>query len=688
MSAGAGTTASRTSVEVLKGVGPARLEQLEAFGIRTIDDLLQVRPSKYLRLSDVVPIGQVREGETVAVSGTVVSATITRPRGGRRRGAIADIADETGSLRVTWFGQGYLRKQLTKGRRVTVSGAARLYRKNLNLAAAFYEFDGEGGFTRRVVPVYALPDGFPKRTFSAMMDEAVEKYAASAQETFPEEIRQRRALPATTQLLKMIHCPRTLDQAATARRALAYEELFIFEAAMARRRRTMERARTKPINITEKIDAHIRALFPFDFTPAQDRVITDIAADLARATPMNRLLQGDVGSGKTAVAIYSMLAAVAAGRQAALMAPTEILAEQHYRVLSRALARAPVKIALFTSSMPATERRQAARDLAAGAISIAVGTHALTSGDIAFKDLGVAVVDEQHKFGVLQRRALGTKGRLPHTLVMTATPIPRTLALTIFADLSVSTIDRPPPGRQPIDTRIVGARGRRKLYNVILREVARGRQAYVVYPVIATTEKLSLAGAKDEYEKLRTGPLSEVHVGLLHGGMTGRKKNAVMSAFLSGEIDVLVATTVIEVGMDVPSATVMVIEHAERFGLAQLHQLRGRIGRGTDKATCFLVCCAETSRARIAVLEKTCDGFAIAAQDMKLRGPGEFFGVQQHGLPRFQLADVIEDWQLLLQARDDAFAWVDQKPSDDTAAVIDSKIERLVRGRDDLVHVG
>jgi len=687
MSAGAGTIASRTSVEALKGVGPARLEQLEAFGIRTIDDVLQVRPSKYLRLNDVVPIDEVREGETAAVSGTVVSATVSRPRG-RRRSAIAEIADETGSLRVTWFGQGYLRKQLTKGRRVTVSGVARLYKDRLNLTAAFYEFDGDGGFTRRIVPVYALPEGFPKRTFSAMMDEAVEGYASSAREVFCDEIRTRRNLPAAADLLEMIHRPRTLEEAATARRALAYEELFIFEAAMARRKRAMEKTHTKPIKVTPKIDARIRALFPFDFTAAQNGVISEITADLARTVPMNRLLQGDVGSGKTVVAIYSMLAAVAARRQAALMAPTEILAEQHYRVLSRALAHARVQIALFTSSMKASERREAARRLAEGKIAVAVGTHALTSGDLRFRDLGVAVVDEQHKFGVLQRRALAAKGAMPHTLVMTATPIPRTLALTVFADLAVSTIDRLPPGRQPIETRIVDARGRRGLYRFILREVAQGRQAYIVYPVIAESQKLSLPGAKDEYERLRKGPLSEARVGLLHGGMTGARKNAVMSAFLSGEIDVLVATTVIEVGMDVANATVMVIEHAERFGLAQLHQLRGRIGRGTDQATCFLVCCADAAGSRIAVLERTCDGFAIAAQDMKLRGPGEFFGVQQHGLPRFELADVMEDWELLEQARDDAFAWVEHETGDDTSAVIQSKIERLVRGRDDLVHVG
>jgi len=688
MSAARGTTAGRTSVDVLKGVGPARLEQLATFGVRTIDDLLNVRPSKYHRLADVIPISDVCEGETVAVSGEVLSATVTRPRGGRRRGAIAEIADDTGSLRVTWFGQGYLRKQLTKGRRVTVSGVARLYRDRLNLTAAFYELDGEGAFTRRVVPVYALPRGFPRRTFSAMMDEALERYASSAREVFPQHIRMRRDLPPAADLLHLIHCPRTLTEAASARRALAYEELFIFEAAMARRKRAMETARTRPIEVTSQIDARIRALFPFDFTPAQDCVIREIAADLARAVPMNRLLQGDVGSGKTVVAIYSMLAAVAPRRQAALMAPTEILAEQHYRVLSRALADARVEIALFTSSMKAADRRDAAQRLARGKIALAVGTHALTSGDLSFKDLGVVIVDEQHKFGVLQRRALASKGTMPHTLVMTATPIPRTLALTIFADLSVSTIDRLPPGRQPIETRVLDARGRGGLYRFVLREVAKGRQAYIVYPVIAESQKLSLPGAKDEYERLRKGPLSEVRVGLLHGGMTGSRKNAVMSAFLSRDIDVLVATTVIEVGMDVPNATVMVIEHAERFGLAQLHQLRGRIGRGADQATCFLVCCADAARSRVAVLESTCDGFAVAAEDMKLRGPGEFFGVQQHGLPRFELADVIEDWELLQQARDDAFDWVDRNPHDETSAVIESRIERLVRGRDDLVDVG
>ncbi|MFH0964378.1 MAG: ATP-dependent DNA helicase RecG [Planctomycetota bacterium] len=691
-----GTDADRTSgaaltssVATLKGVGPARAEILAKAGIRTLGDLLSFYPRRYHVIGKTIPIRDVADGGTAVIRGAVTSSTVSRPRGGRRS-AIAVVEDDTGSIRTVWFNQAYMAKDLKKGRELTVEGRVRAHRKGLSIGVEFYEFEGEGSLSGKVIPIYSVPDGFPRRTFRAIMLEALRRASGEVPEFFGEEIRSRRGLPRAAELLRMVHDPSDALEAGAGRQGLVYEEFFLFEAALALRRRTMERSRSAPLQVSAVVDARIRALFPFTFTAAQDRAIREIRHDLARQHPMNRLLQGDVGSGKTVVAIWAMLAAVVNRRQAAVMAPTEVLAEQHYAVLRKALAAAHVRVQLFTSAMGAKERAETHRALSSGTIQIAVGTHALLQESVRFRNLAVAVIDEQHKFGVLQRKTLVAKGRAPHALVMTATPIPRTLALTVFGDLSISTLAEMPPGRRPVETRVRAARHRGEAYATVRREVQAGRQAYIVYPVIEDSDLLELVGARRMHEKLSREVFGNLRVALLHGAMKSSEKSAVMESFAAGKTDVLVTTPVIEVGMDVPRATVMVIEHAERFGLAQLHQLRGRVGRGGEQGTCFLIRPAAADTHRLRILESTNDGFRIAEEDMKIRGPGEFFGVRQHGLPDFQLANVIEDWNLLEQAREDAFEWACSNTGfeDACSKAILERLRRFARGGEELIHVG
>jgi ATP-dependent DNA helicase RecG len=423
--------------------------------------------------------------------------------------------------------------------------------------------------------------------------------------------------------------------------------------------------------VGDKVDAHIRARFPFRFTAAQDRAAAEIRGDLARDRPMTRLLQGDVGSGKTAVALYAALAAVAAGFQAAIMAPTEILAAQHYHNGEKYLVGSRVRWALLVGGLGVADRRRLLRRIRHGDASIIIGTHALIQQDVAFDRLGLVVVDEQHKFGVLQRAeakwqpAADNPDLQPHYLVMTATPIPRTLALTVFGDLDVSTLDEMPPGRTPIETWAVASEGRRKAYSFIRKELVAGRQAFIVCPLVEENETSDLRAATEEAQRLAADVFPDFKVGLLHGRMKAEEKDEVMERFRRGEVHVLVSTVVIEVGVDVPNATVMMVEHAERFGLAQLHQLRGRIGRGAAKSTCILMAEAETEEAqrRIQVMCETNDGFRIAEEDLRLRGPGEFFGTRQHGMPELLIGNVVDDYDLLRLARNEAFAWIERDPA-------------------------
>ncbi|MCX5655321.1 MAG: ATP-dependent DNA helicase RecG [Planctomycetota bacterium] len=659
------------SVQYLKGVGPKRAALLAGLGIRNIGDALRFFPRKHIDRGDIVPIRQVRPGQDVAVRATILE--MRAPRWGDRLEAM--IQDSSGTMRVIWFHARFLVQSLATGAEYIFYGRAGEYRGRLQLqhpkfdrvAAGQAADDGD-----RILVEYPATEGLGQPSLQAMVREALRVGLPLARETLPEEMRRRLRLTDLADALRMIHLPRSMLEVREARRRLVFGEFFLMELAVALRRRSaLSSHNAPPVPVSDKVDERIRARFPFRFTAAQDRVIAEIRGDLGRDRPMTRLLQGDVGCGKTAVALYAALAAVAAGYQAAIMAPTEILATQHYHSVQKYLVGSRVRWALLVGGLGAAERRRVLRRIRSGDADIIVGTHALLEQDVTFSRLGLVVIDEQHKFGVLQRAevkwqpAADNPNLQPHYLVMTATPIPRTLALTVFGDLDVSTIDEMPPGRTPVETWWVRPDERQKAYAAVRRELKAGRQAFIVCPLVEESETGDLKAATQEAARLQAEVFSEFRVGLLHGRMKPQEKESVMERFRRGEVHVLVSTVVIEVGVDVPNASVMIVEHAERFGLAQLHQLRGRIGRGAAKSVCLLMGEPATPEAqrRLQVMCETADGFRIAEEDLRLRGPGEFFGTRQHGMPELLIGNIIEDYDLLRLARNEAFAWIEKDPA-------------------------
>ncbi|MCX5682994.1 MAG: ATP-dependent DNA helicase RecG [Planctomycetota bacterium] len=659
------------SVQYLKGVGPKRAALLAGMGIRDIGDVLQFFPRKYVDRGDIVPIAKVRPGQDVAVRAKILE--MRSPRWGDRLEAA--IADSTGTMRVIWFHARFLVQSLATGAEFLFYGRVGQYRGQLQLQHPKFERVAESDAADdgdRILVEYPATEGLQQASLHAMVREALRIGLPLAKETLPEEMRRRLALPDLVDALRKIHQPRSMIEVREARRRLVFGEFFLMELAVALRRRSaLASHNAPPVPVSDKVDERIRARFPFRFTAAQDRVIAEIRGDLGRDRPMTRLLQGDVGSGKTAVALYAALAAVAAGYQAAIMAPTEILATQHYHNVEKYLVGSRVRWALLVGGLGVKERKNVLRRIRNEDADIIVATHALLQQDVTFSRLGLVVIDEQHKFGVLQRAEVKWQPAAdnpllqPHYLVMTATPIPRTLALTVFGDLDVSTIDEMPPGRTPIATWWVRAEERRKAYTFVRKELAAGRQAFIVCPLVEENENSDLKAATEEAARLQEEVFGEFHVGLLHGRMKPEEKDAVMDRFRRGEIHVLVSTVVIEVGVDVPNASVMIVEHAERFGLAQLHQLRGRIGRGAAKSSCLLMGEPVTPEAqrRLQVMCETADGFRIAEEDLKLRGPGEFFGTRQHGMPELMIGNVIEDYDLLRLARSEAFDWIAKDPA-------------------------
>ncbi len=658
------------SVQYLKGVGPKRAWLLERLGVVTIGDALQFFPRKYVDRGNLVPLAQVVAGRDQAVRGRIID--MRAPRWGDRLEAM--IEDSTGTLRIIWFHARFLAKALQTGAEYLFYGRVGEYKRTLQMQHPRFERIPEGGDAAgdRILVEYPITEGIQQASLERLTEEALGIGLPLAKETLPEAMRRRLHLVDLPEALRMIHRPQSMADVAEARRRLVFGEFFLMELAVALRRRSaLASHNAPPVPVDEKVDGRIRKRFPFTFTAAQDKAIAEIRADLARDRPMTRLLQGDVGCGKTAVALYAALAAVAQGYQAAIMAPTEILATQHHHNVEKYLVGSRVRWALLVGGLAAAERKKVLRRIRSGEADIIIGTHALIQQDVAFARLGLVVVDEQHKFGVLQRAevkwqpAADNPDLQPHYLVMTATPIPRTLALTVFGDLDVSTIDQMPPGRTPVETWAVQPKERRKAYDFVRGQLAAGRQAFVVYPLVEENDALDLRAATEEAARLATDVFPDVEVGLLHGRMSAEDKDAVMDRFRRGEVKVLVSTLVIEVGVDVPNATVMMIEHAERFGLAQLHQLRGRIGRGAAKSTCLLLGEPQTEEAqrRIQVMCETTDGFRIAEEDLRLRGPGEFFGTRQHGVPELVLGNVVEDYDLLRLARNEAFAWITEDPA-------------------------
>ncbi|MBM4042497.1 MAG: ATP-dependent DNA helicase RecG [Planctomycetes bacterium] len=675
-------------VSAVKGVGPAVAERLAKLGITTVRGLLWHFPRLYQDRSRLKPIAQLALGHHEAFTGRVKEARTSWWRG---RGGVltAIIEDATGQIAALWFGMPYLQKQLKPGTQLVLWGKVTMG-KRLSVLSPEFELigDDEPLHAQRIVPIYPATAGIGQKRFRRLMRAALDALAGHAPEIFPDAFREKRRLIPIAQAIEQIHFPEQMKAAEMARRRLAYEEFFVLEAAVALRRRALRHGvEGIAFDISPKIDARIRRRFPFRLTSAQERAIAEIAADMQAPRPMNRLLQGDVGSGKTAVALYAMLAAVANRHQAALMAPTEILAEQHFRTIETLLKGSRVRTLLLLGGAAAAERRANLAAIREGIVDIVVGTHALIQGDVEFARLGLAVVDEQHKFGVLQRATLRWKGgekdsgslfcdregrrkktpgvffARPDVLVMTATPIPRSLALTVFGDLDLSTLDEMPAGRQPITTTIIPPTRRNDAWQLIRRELAAGRQAYIVYPLVEEADTSELKAATEMVSHLQRDVFPAHRVGLLHGQMKPDEKQARMAAFRAGETHVLVATTVVEVGLDVPNATAMAIEHAEHYGLSQLHQLRGRIGRGEHPSHCLLLVDEPEASDKLAILAETTDGFRIAEEDLKRRGPGEFLGTRQHGLPPLAIGDFTEDIRLLMEARHDAFALVEADPA-------------------------
>lgn len=660
------------------GVGPKRADKLAEAGFVTLEDLFYHLPFRYEDRRTFAKVGALApDGEKATLEVTVADSRLIRTR---RRGFTifeAHVEDDSGRLKVVWFNQPYLKRVMTAGRVVVLyGGRVKVERGGARkLEAPEYEIlesgDGEGIHTGRVVPVYRKLGELAPRTLRRLLHEALSRVdPETIAPLVPEDTSRRHGLLPRGRALRDTHFPpddvelEALEaRGSLAQRSLAFEEVFLLQLALAGRRAGREaRGRVRRYEIDAGLKRRLAGVLPFRLTAAQRRVLREIADDLGSETPMNRLLQGDVGSGKTAVALLTLLIAIANGYQGALMAPTEILAEQHFRGLTDLLERAghPCRTVLLTGSLRAAARRRALESIRSGHADLVVGTHALFEGGVEFRRLALAVVDEQHRFGVLQRAALAAKGEEPDVLVMTATPIPRSLSLTLYGDLELSVIDELPPGRTPIRTVVRGEEDRDRVYAGLRREIEAGRQAYVVVPLVEQSERSDLKAATEVREHL-AGVFADRRVGLVHGKMKGPEKDEVMQGFARGAVDLLVATTVVEVGVDVANASVMVVEHAERFGLSQLHQLRGRVGRGAARSYCVLMAGAATgaeARERLAIMESTTDGFVIAQRDLELRGPGVVFGTQQHGLGDLQfLAEILRTPDLVDTARDEARLW-------------------------------
>jgi ATP-dependent DNA helicase RecG len=649
-----------TPAQSLAGIGPTRTKHLADLGVNTLGDLLEYFPRTYQYESEERAINELTSGMIQTARGKVVAVDYVPVRPRPRFEATLD--DGTGVLSCVWFHGAYLRKSIHPGLMLRVKGKVGFFRNIPQLHNPKWwaiSEDAEKVEDAAFVPIYPasakLPSDVIQRIVAANLDSAL----GHIEEWFGAPLLARRGLMGRREAYGAIHRPANMNQALRARRRIVYDELMLMQLGLGISKQLRDGRLTAPVMRVDRVlDQRVRARFPFELTEAQTHAIWEILKDVQAPRPMNRLLQGDVGSGKTVVALYAMLVAVANRMQAAILAPTEVLAEQHYLTLSRLLAESNVTVELFTSRTKRESKGSLLKALAAGRIHIAIGTQALISEDIEFANLGLVVVDEQHKLGVRQRAVLKGKGLSPHYLVMTATPIPRTLALSYFADFDVSTIDALPPGRQPIKTRWVPSKQAGTAYEFVRTQVEAGRQAYVVVPQIEDGGLDDAKSVKKEYERLNAGPLAGLRLAMLHGQMSTAEKHHVMTAFRDGKTDVLAATTVIEVGIDVPNATVMVIENAEQFGLSQLHQLRGRVGRGSEVSYCILVGdpLNETAKERLATMTQTTNGFEIAERDLQLRGPGEFFGTRQHGLPEFKLADITQEMQLLQQAKEDALA--------------------------------
>jgi len=663
----------QSAIRFVKGVGPKLEELLAKRDIKTVEDALFCLPHRYEDRREITTISNLRPGKAQVFQGTVQSADSLVTKGGRRFFEVL-VRDETGMISLKWFNANpvWMRRTWKIGRKGVFTGEISFFGQQAEVHHPDVEWLEEGVDAAaamvadplnygRIVPVYPLTEGLHQKSMRRVMKELLEHFLKDVYDPIPTEILSAGGfLPLSSALEQLHHPPASasindLNEGRTpAHRSLAFDEFFFWELGLALKRQGVMLEEGISFQVTHRYTKELARLLPFQLTSAQRRVLSEIKEDMMAPHPMNRLVQGDVGSGKTLVALMAALVAVENNYQVAIMAPTEILAEQHWHNIHGWCEKLEITVVLLTSGMKGKARKETLAAVADGTASIVIGTHAVIQEKVEFLRLGLGIVDEQHRFGVLQRGILKSKGTNPDILVMTATPIPRTLAMTLFGDLSLSVIDELPPGRTPVKTVVYYESRRKQVYDIVRSEVSLGRQAYIIYPLVEESEKSDLRSATQMSEHLQSDIFPDLKTGLLHGRMKPDEKEQVMSAFKNREIDILVATTVIEVGIDIPNATVMVIEHAERFGLSQLHQLRGRVGRGSHRSQCVLLTpgkLSEDGEKRLKVMESTTDGFRIAEADLEIRGPGDFLGTRQSGMPDFRVASILRDGAILEQAR-------------------------------------
>ncbi|MFQ5812277.1 MAG: ATP-dependent DNA helicase RecG [Anaerolineae bacterium] len=684
-------------VTTILGIGPSHAQRFERLGVETIRDLLYLFPRRYNDFSSMKTINQLEYGEEVTIIGNVWQTKARKTRSG---GVIVTsiVSDGTGTIQATWFNQPYLVKRLPAGRKIVLSGKIDEYLGRLVFQSPEWEpLEKELIHTARLVPVYPLTKGISARWLRRLMKKTVDYWSKRLPDHLSVRLRERANLPDLETAIGQIHFPESEESLERARRRLSFDEFFLIQLGVQRQRHLWRSKPGRALTVDEELlNSFLRSL-PFALTSAQQRALREIVNDLRQSYPMSRLLQGDVGSGKTVVAAAAMLLTVANGCQAVMMAPTEILAEQHYKTFTELLANASLATRLLTGSLTPSEKERIHEEATAGDADIIIGTHALIQEGVEFKDLGLAVIDEQHRFGVRQRATLRQKGVTeggpfsgpvcPHVLVMSATPIPRSLALTIYGDLDISVIDELPPGRREIKTRWLLPRERERAYSFLHSQIEKGHQAFIICPLVEESEKVEAKAAVEEHKRLQKVIFPDLKLGLLHGRLKGEEKEEAMAAFKRGEFDVLVSTSVVELGIDVPNATVMLVEGANRFGLAQLHQFRGRVGRSEYQSYCLLLSDSPTPEAqeRLRAIESTQDGFALAEKDLELRGPGEFFGTRQSGLPDLRLAR-LSDVRILEQARTEAQALFREDPdlSKPEHRLLARKLAEFWRGEGDL----
>ena len=699
-----------TPVTALKGVGPRVAEKFAKMSISTVEDLLYTLPNRYEDRRDFKKIAHLKENIYEVFSGEILACGESVSPRRRRKIFEVLVSDGTGTITLKWFHyrKEWIKKRFAVGKRGVFIGEVKrygavkeVYHPDVEFLAAnqsLDDFKSSDPLTfGRILPVYPLTEGLTQYTARQIWKQAVDLYSDYVQTDIPEQFTHKHGLLSVSQALKEVHWPsndsdmdRLEKQASLALKTIVYDEFFFLELGLALKRKGVILEKGIPFEVTHKFTKPLAAQLPFQMTNAQRRVLGEIKNDLMSPHPMNRLIQGDVGCGKTIVALMTSLVAIENNTQVAVVAPTEILAEQHYLQFHRWLENLGLKTAFLRGKMPVSEKKLTLDQIRSGEMHLVVGTHAVLQEGVEFKSLGLGIIDEQHRFGVKQRATLKNKGTNPHILVMTATPIPRTLSLTLYGDLAISVIDEMPPGRSPVKTFVQPENHRNQIYQSVQEQLSKGHQVYVVYPLIEESEKSDLQAATEGAETLKNDYFPESSVGLLHGRMKPEEKEAIMTKFKNKDIDILVSTTVIEVGIDVPNATLMLIEHAERFGLAQLHQLRGRVGRGSAQGYCILVKsvrCSEDGLKRLEVMRSTNDGFRIAEADLEIRGPGEFLGTRQSGLPDFRVANIIRDSRTLEQARQDAFQFADSEEFK-TSPKIQKELSKRWGSRLELASIG